>query len=118
MSVSNPAPITYVVVRTDLSLEQQLVQAVHASMGAAARFGDPPHNHVALLAVPDRAALERAAEDLTLAGIPFHIFFEPDDDAGWTALATQPLTRREGRLFRNTPLWRAPSGGEVVAQAA
>lgn len=103
------APITYLLVRTDLSLAQQMVQACHAGMGAAARFGEPEHNHLALLAVRDETELGDWAERLRDTGIAFHAFYEPDDATGWTALATQPLTRGQGRALRRLPLWRPGS---------
>ncbi len=104
-----PLTTTWVLVRTDLSVPQQAVQAIHAGMGAADRFGEPPANHLALLSVPDKLRLERIARRLEAAGIPFHAFFEPDEDAGLTALATAPLPPSTARHFRSLPLWSPPA---------
>lgn len=108
------APITYLLLRTDLSDAQQIVQACHAAMAAAARFGEPAHNHLCLLAIRDEAQLQAWARNLTAAKIGFEAFFEPDHNAGYTALCTQPLTRAQGRCFRKLPLWR-PRGEAMAA---
>jgi hypothetical protein len=102
------SPITYVLVRTDIPGAQQTVQAIHAAMGAAAKFGEPAHNHLALLAVPDQPSLLAWGCRLKEAGVGFHAFFEPDNEMGYSSLSTAPLTRDQGVIFRSLPLWSCP----------
>lgn len=97
----------FVLVRQDLPLPQQMVQACHAAMGAGFDFRAEEHPHLVLLGVPDREALELWDESLRQLAIPRHLFFEPDDDMGHSALATAPLPKSLWRHFRKLPLWDA-----------
>ena len=101
-------PYVYVLVRTDISLEQQLVQASHAALEAGFRFTQPSQvASVIVLSVSSREELEAAAQRLTIKGIDHHLFFEPDFGMGHSALATRPLThKKERHLMRKYPLYR------------
>jgi len=96
----------YVVVRTDLSLPQQLVQAAHAAheAGLRAEPGAEPSSLIALQ-VPDKSALEAAYERYStkVACVPF---YEPDDNQGLTAFATLPVDPEQRKYFSNLKLWR------------
>lgn len=96
----------YVVVRTDLSLPQQLVQAAHAAheAGLRAEPGAEPSNLIALQ-VPDKQQLEQAMERFA-SRVPIVPFYEPDDDQGLTAFATLPIDSEQRRHFSNFKLWR------------
>lgn len=96
----------YVVVRTDLPLPQQLVQAAHAAheAGLLAEPSAEPSSLIALQ-VPDKLALENALARSS-AHVPCVPFYEPDDEQGLTAFATLPLTREQRRHFSNLKLWR------------
>lgn len=99
--------VLYVLVRTDIALAQQLVQAAHAAAEAARRFYRHEHGTASLvvLAVPDGAALHRAHERLLAHGIEHEMFFEPDDAMGHSAIGTEPLCARRRRALRRYPLW-------------
>jgi len=43
-------PYTYLFIRTDLSIPQQIVQTAHAACEAGYRYGE--HSHMVLFAVP------------------------------------------------------------------
>ena len=99
----------HVLVRTDIPLAQQMVQAIHAAMNIAAEFGPPAAQcRLALLAVPDRAALCDWAHRLSCRGVPFSLFEEPDHGLGATALATAPASSKDRRLLGRLPLWEPP----------
>ncbi len=102
-------PYVYVLVRTDISFEQQLVQASHAALEAGFRFNAPSEiASVIVLAVPSQQALLEAAARLSARGVEHEVFFEPDFGMGYSALATRPLCSREERnLMRKYPLYRA-----------
>lgn len=104
-------PYIYVLVREDISLEQQLVQACHAASEAGASFnGCIRNSSLIVCTVPDRAALLAARERLARYGIQTEMFFEPSWEMGHSALATQPITARKQRFAMNIyPLFRAPS---------
>lgn len=102
-------PYVYVLVREDISLEQQMVQASHAALEAGFRFQQPAGDtsSLILLSIPNRESLENAARELQLVGIDHHMFFEPDFDMGHSALATRPLYGAERKRMRKYPLYRA-----------
>lgn len=82
-------PYSYIFVRTDLSVPQQIVQAAHASLNAGHQFGS--HSHIVLFGIKSEQELSRAADMLTDNGIRHTMFYEPDNNAGYTALVTEPL---------------------------
>lgn len=104
----------YVFVRTDLSLEQQMVQSNHASVEAGRLHYRPEHGiaSLVLLAVPNQAALHRASTHLQALGIAHEMFFEPDWSMGHCALGTRPLLDDERPLLRGWPLWKAKAAVE------
>lgn len=108
----------YVFVRTDISPEQQLVQAAHAAAEAARLHYHPEHGIASLiaLAVPNKAALRRAATRLDALDIAREMFFEPDGELGYTALATRPLLEHERSKLRQWPLWKAQLDSRLVHQ--
>lgn len=103
-------PYVYVLIREDLTPEQQMVQAAHAALEAGFRFQPPSGDvaHLALLSVPDESHLQRAAAELAFRGIDHHLFYEPDfGPMGHSALATRPLYGGERKWLKKYPLFRA-----------
>lgn len=104
---------TYVFVRQDLSPEQQLVQAAHATflLGVQSQRVDTDFNssgiipcqmnesinaaetHFTVIGVRDLRALQAVLDILIKFGYLFEMFFEPDiKPAGeYTAIATYPI---------------------------
>lgn len=105
----------YVVVRADLSLEQQAVQACHAAFEAGSRFGprseaeNRESSNLVLLRVRNQDELFALHLRLEDADIQTAMFFEEDDDAGETAFATAPLQDAPRVFFRKLPMWTASS---------
>ena len=97
-------PYMYIFIREDLSKPQQIVQASHAAHEAGHDFGKADGStHIVLIGLPSQSKLLQTAEHLSTHDIPFKMFYEPDDDAGYTAIATQPLCgdqRKPLRKFR------------------
>lgn len=94
-------------VRTDLTLPQQIVQVGHVCLEAGRQFKWPtePCNLV-VLAVRSQTELVIRVQEAEFAGIRTALFHEPDDNLGATACCTEPLTEMDRRLFRRLPLWR------------
>ena len=88
----NQTPYMYIFIREDLPHAYQIVQAAHATHEAGIRFGktDLP-THFVLVGVRDETALKETAVYLERHKIEFEMFFEPDYDTGYTAIATKPL---------------------------
>ena len=102
-----PDTHVYVVVRQDLPLPQQAVQAIHAGIASARDFipGDLIHPSLVLLTVPDKTALLATQDRCNAAGVRNHVFLEADIGDEPTALATEPINGKGRRLFRNMPLF-------------
>ncbi len=97
----------YIVVRSDLSLGAQACQAVHAAVLFSHLRPDVEgvwwegSKNVALLAVPDEAALLVLLRRASEAGIPYAANTEPDLGDSLTSLAIAPSGKR---LVRHLPL--------------
>jgi hypothetical protein len=107
----------YCLVRTDLPVHTQVVQAVHAAAEAGRTHYASAHGvcRAVVLRVSDQASLNAWQAKLDVAGIAHEAFVEPDDDLGLTALCTRPVLEAERRLFRKLPLWSMPGATPAVA---
>jgi len=93
----------YVLVREDLSVAQQAVQAGHAVAEYLLRGPKSswPNGTLVYLGVPDEERLYRWSVELEFLGVPFVTFKESDIGNEVTALAT--VTDNE-RVFRSLKL--------------
>ena len=98
----------YVFVRTDISVEQQMVQAAHAAAEASRRFYEPHHGVASLiiLAASGVPGLVKAQTQLEARGVEHTVFFEPDWEMGYSAIGTRPLLDSERPLLRGWQLWK------------
>lgn len=95
-------PYTYLFIRKDLSGPQRIVQTAHAAHEAGERFG--AHSHMALMGINDQKELLKTAEHLDRCGIRYQMFFEPDNDTGYTAIVTEPLIGERRKPMRRYSL--------------
>lgn len=85
-------PYTYIFIRKDLSLEQQLVQSNHASLEAGFSFQKPEKtSSIVLIGAKDKEELYEIGDRLSRHGIKHCMFHEPDFDMGHSAIATEPI---------------------------
>jgi hypothetical protein len=99
------SPYTYLFVRKDLSIAQQMVQASHAALDAGKAFEGNGGTNLVLIGVTDLHELREVARYLEITQVDHVMFFEPDIDQH-TAIATSPLTtNRERRLLRKYRLY-------------
>lgn len=99
----------YVFVRTDLPIQQQMVQSNHAALEAGIFFGDKEQDEpssLIVIAVKNQAKLEKAMKDVEAKGIKLIPFEEPSWDYGLTAFGTEPLTQEERVLLKRYQLWK------------
>ena len=82
-----------------------MVQAAHAAIQATNSFPNVRPSLV-VLEVEDASHLARAVTKARAAGIDITVFFETDDDMGYTAAATGPISDKSVRKhFRDYSLW-------------
>lgn len=92
-------------VRTDLPYAQQIVQAAHATLEAGFRFEKPEKtSHIVLISADNEDELHNIAHYLSNKGIMYEIFYEPDNDTGFTAIATQPLHGQQRKPLKRFKL--------------
>lgn len=107
-------PYTYVLVRRDICLAQQLVQSCHAALEAGFAFDAPAEtSSVIVCTVADQEELLAAAERLERHEIATQLFYEPDFGMGYSALATRPLLAKKERYA----LAKYPLFGKEVRDA-
>lgn len=83
-----------------MPIEQQIVQAAHSALEAGRELGTTTTpSHLILLEAKSEDALLRIAEQLEQQDIRFHLFFEPDNNRGYTSLTTEPLYDNEKRRY-------------------
>lgn len=103
----------YVLVRRDLPLADQIVQAAHAAQESGARFGCPEACHMVMCGVDNESELMKAASRCVDQGVELALFYEPDPieeggpAMGHTALCTQPVYGHQRRIFRRYQTWKS-----------
>lgn len=104
---------TYILIRSDIALADQLVQAAHVALEAGKQFIQPDIScHMAVLSVKNQEHLLKAVSDAQLKGIQMTVFHEPDCadgtdySMGYTAAASQPITGEQRRIFKKYQLWK------------
>jgi hypothetical protein len=97
-----------VLVCGDLSLPQQLCQAVHAAHESGIHLAEKKEDisSVVVCSVPREDDLLKADFDLKRLGIRSVIFREPDLGNRATALATEPLNGDSRKFLSRYPLWK------------
>lgn len=100
----------YTFIREDISHAQKIVQLGHACHEAGKFLDNEEHKYVSsliLLSAQDEEDLKQIAKKIDCAGIDFHMFFEPDNGMGYSAICTRPIIAdRERAFFRKWDLYR------------
>lgn len=100
----------YTFIREDLSPAQKIVQLGHACHEAGKLLPKSEHPDVSsliLLSARDEDDLRMISRKIDCAGIDHYMFFEPDNDMGYSAICTRPvITDRERAFFRKWDLYR------------
>lgn len=99
-------PYMYVFVRKDLPLVDQMVQVGHVCHRAGWLYSFSENTHLILLQVKNEEQLEDIKWELIFDK---HIacigFYEPDDNMGYTAIATQPIYGKDREKLKEYHLW-------------
>jgi len=94
-------PYIYVFVRQDMPKEYQIVQACHACLELEKA---PQKTHLVLIGVKDQLELLKVSQNLEMKDIKFEMFFEPDYETGYSALATEPIYGSKRLTFKKYKL--------------
>jgi hypothetical protein len=110
-------PFTYVIVRTDMPVVNQIVQGGHALQDAAIELipkGEKSGYNI-WLQVADKEALVEAMEKLSYSGVPYVDYIERDYPKGLTAIATGLLwTQKDREAFKGYDLLTPIPAPEVI----
>ena len=99
-------PYVYIVVRTDIKREYQLVQACHSALEAGYAFSEPKETtHLVVLSANDEKELIAISGALCVDGIKHKGFIEGWGNMGLTSLATQPIEKQTEGILRSLPLF-------------
>lgn len=98
---------SYVFIRTDIALAQQLVQASHAALeaGLKDKHTYQQTSSIIMFQIPDEETLKKELEYIESLGIECASFYEPYEDMGITAFATLPVTEDKRHFFKKYTLW-------------
>lgn len=105
----NQKPYTYILLRKDINPVQQIVQSSHAALEAGFRFTRPKEtSFLIVLEVENQDELIDASKYLFDNDIGFHMFHEPDNSMGYSALCTRAIFEdNEKLLFRKWKLFKS-----------
>jgi hypothetical protein len=93
----------YVLIRADIPVADQLVQAGHACLEAGSRFRPPEcSSNLVVLGVDSEARLLAAVEKAEAAGIRCVVFHE----LGYSAACSEPVHGALRCVFRSFRLWK------------
>jgi len=83
-----------------LPIHYQIIQAAHATQEITKEIKHPDKtSHLILFEAKDEQHLEKIKDKIDAKGIKAHMFFEPDHNTGFTAIATEPIYGEEDRKF-------------------
>lgn len=96
----------YVITRTDLSPEQQAVQAAHAAIEVARTSISPSleHPHLVICGVKSEAQLVFTLDKIRAQGVRCFEWHEADLDNQLTSISTEPVFGDNRRIFRRFKL--------------
>ena len=86
-----------------------MVQSNHAALEAGILFGDREQTEpssLIVIAIKNKAKLEKVLKDLEEKGIKHIPFIEPDWNYNLTSIATEPLTQDQRVLLKRHQLWK------------
>lgn len=98
----------YIFVRQDLSREQQLVQASHATLvlGNKLKRDDVSELYFTVIGIPQLIDFKNVIKSLNAHGTKYETFYEPDQGNTLTAIATHPIPKDQRGKLKDFKLLR------------
>ena len=103
----NQKTYSYLFLREDISLSQQIVQASHAALETGLRDNKKysQTSSIIIFQIPDEETLKQELSYIQSLGIECASFFEPYQNMGITSFATLPITEDKRHYFKHYTLW-------------
>ena len=110
---NNTSPYVYIITRLDLSIPAQCVQSCHAAIEATKAFKQPQETcNLVVCTVADESQLYKWTDKLRTRGIEFATFYEPDIGNQLTAIATEPVYKKQRKVFSGLNLMKGEQNGK------
>lgn len=102
-------------VRTDIPIEQILVQASHAALesGIHLEQNNKEPSSLIVIQVKNKQRLQKSLQDIRQKGIHCIEFFEPSWEYGLTSFATRCVVEEERFLFKKYQLFKWKGSNNV-----
>lgn len=93
--------------RTDISLQQQLVQSSHAALEAGLKNNNQysETSSIIIFQIDNEKQIIQELEYIQSLGIECASFYEPYQNTGITAFATLPIFENQRHYFKKYNLW-------------
>lgn len=103
-------------VRKDIPLQDQFVQALHAVERLYSIY-QPEEEvpNIIAIGVRNTASLNRVLGIIKDNQVPHYAWSEPDNDLGFTSIATIPIDSEQKKVFEKYRLWIDNTGGELAS---
>jgi hypothetical protein len=85
-----------------------LVQSNHATFHLASLTYQETMPNIVVIGLPTQASLRKTEAKLRAHGIAHYAWTEPDNDLGFTAIATAPLRGEQRDVLKNYRVYNAP----------
>lgn len=92
-------------IRTDIPIPNQIVQVGHVCYEAGLKFNAKDNTYLVLFQSESEDELKEIESWLNFNEIDTHVFFEPDNNMGYSALCTQPVSGSLRKIFRRYKLY-------------
>lgn len=97
----------YTFIRMDIPIQHQITQACHSAIQAGAEFLSPEQiPYLITLQAKDQEHLFQIKEFLEYCNIRYYMFFEPDNNMGYSSITTEPLNKEQSKKLSNFKLWK------------
>lgn len=91
-----------------MSPHYQIIQAAHATQEITKELEHPEKTcHFILFEAKDQTNLINIKMKLDERGIKSHMFFEPDHNTGFTAIATEPIYGDDRKFFKKFKMFKS-----------
>ena len=107
-------PYIYVFIRKDIPLADQIVQVGHLGHIAGRTFQHPTTTNLVLLQIESQKDLLDVGRYLRKTRIKYITHWEPDDNMGYSGIATEAIYGKQRDHFRRFKLWKISEKDKAI----